>query len=133
MSKATDPIADMFTLVRNANHIHSEKVDIPASKYKLSIAHVLKQEGFISNYKLIEDRKQGILRIYLKYTSDGEGVLKDIKRISRPGLRRFCNKDKLPRVFRGLGTAMISTSRGILTDVDCRNQGLGGEIIGYVW
>ncbi len=129
----SDPIADMLTRIRNANQKMKGKVDIPASKLKEKIVKVLKEEGFIANYKFISDRKQGILRVYLKYTPEQERVIKGLRRISRPGRRFYCGRAKLPRIYRGLGVAIISTSQGVMTDRKCREANLGGEVICYVW
>jgi len=129
----TDPIADMLTRIRNANHAGHEKVDIPASKLKLNIATILKKEKFIKNYKFIEDRKQGIIRIYLKYGPKRERILTNLKRISKPGLRIYVDKDNIPKVLGGLGVAIISTSKGVMTDKACKKLGVGGEVLGYVW
>lgn len=129
----TDPIADFLTRIRNANMVYHEKVEIPASKMKRSLAEILKQEGYIRDYEVIEDGKQGILRLYLKYGPNKTRVITGLKRISRPGLRVYVKKDQLPRVLGGLGTAIISTPRGIMTDKQARKEGLGGEVICYVW
>lgn len=129
----TDPIADMLTRIRNANMVSQEKVDISASKIKQEIARILKEEGFIKSYKYIEDKKQGIIRIYLKYSQNKERVVKGIKRISKPGLRIYVQKDRIPIVLGGLGIAILSTSKGVLTDKQCRPARLGGEVICYVW
>lgn len=129
----SDPVADMLTRIRNANQKRKGKVDIPASKLKEKIVKVLKEEGYIANYKFISDRKQGILRVYLKYTLKQERVIKGIRRISRPGRRFYCGTDELPRVQRGLGVAIISTSQGVMTAKRCREASLGGEVICYVW
>lgn len=129
----SDPIADMLTRIRNANQKMKGKVDIPASKLKEKIVKVLKEEGYIANYKFISDRKQGILRVYLKYTLEQERVIKGLRRISRPGRRFYCGADELPRVYRGLGVAIISTSQGVMTAKKCRESKLGGEVICYVW
>lgn len=129
----TDPIADMFTVIRNANRVFKEKVDIPASKLKLNIIRLLKEKGFISNYKFIEDRKQGILRIYLRYTPQREQVICGLKRISKPGRRIYRSWKELPRVYTGLGYALISTSKGIFTDEEARKKKIGGEVVGYIW
>jgi len=129
----SDPIGDMLTRIRNANEKMKGKVDIPASKLKEKIVKVLKEEGYIANYKFISDRKQGILRVYLKYTPEQERVIKGLRRISRPGSRFYCPADKLPRVYRGLGTAIISTSQGVMTDKKCREANCGGEVLCYVW
>ncbi|MDI6792925.1 MAG: 30S ribosomal protein S8 [bacterium] len=129
----TDPIADMLTRIRNANHVRHEKVDIPASRLKVDIARILKQRKFIKGYKLIEDRKQGILRVYLRYGPNREHILSVLKRVSRPGLRRYVRTDEIPTVCGGLGTAIFSTSRGLKTDRDCKREGIGGEFLCYVW
>lgn len=130
---STDPIADMLTIIRNANRVFKEKVDIPGSKLKLEIVRVLKEKGFISNYKFIEDRKQGILRIYLKYTPERRQVLQGLRRVSKPGRRIYFGWKELPKVFNGLGYVLVSTSQGLLTDDEARKKKLGGEVIGYVW
>lgn len=129
----TDPIADFLTRVRNANMVNHEKVEIPASKVKKAIADIFKSEGYIKDCEFINDGKQGIIRVYLKYGPNKEKVITGVKRISKPGLRVYCQKDEIPRVLGGLGTALISTSRGIMTDKDARKQRLGGEVICYVW
>lgn len=129
----TDPIADMLTRLRNANSVFHDKVEIPASKIKNSIADVLKEEGFIKDYTLTEDNKQGVLTVSLKYGPNREKVISGIKRISKPGLRIYAGKNDLPRVLGGLGTAIISTSQGVMTDRDARNKGIGGEVIAYIW
>jgi small subunit ribosomal protein S8 len=128
----TDLIADTFTMIRNAVMAHKENLDVPASRITRSILDILKKEAYIDDYKLIEDKKQGTLRIYLKYVA-GKSVIRAIKRISRPGLRIYKGKDRIPRVLRGRGLAIISTSRGLLTDTEAKSQGTGGEVIGYVW
>jgi len=129
----TDPISDMFTRIRNSNIKLHEKVDIPLSKLKLKIAEILKKEGYISNFKNIEDSKQGVLRIYLKYSSKGEAILKGIKRVSKSSLRIYKGYEDMPRVVNGLGVAIVSTSKGLMTDRQARRDKIGGEIIGYVW
>ncbi len=129
----TDPIADMLTRIRNVNTVKKEKVDIPSSGLKQDIARVLKEQGYISNYKNITDRKQGILRIYLKYTPDKKPVIRKLLRVSRPGLRKYANREKLPRVQRGLGIAIVSTSKGVMTDKQARRARVGGEILCYIW
>lgn len=128
----TDPIADMLTRIRNANQMRHDVVEIPASRIKLQILELLKREGYINDVEYIEDSKQGILRVYLKYVK-GERVIKGLKRISKPGLRVYAKRDELPRVFNGLGIAVISTSEGILTDREARQRNIGGEVIAYVW
>ena len=129
----TDPIADMLTRVRNANSVYHETVKIPGSKLKCAIAEVLKDEGFIKGYTFEEDGKQGILTVELKYGPAREKVITDLKRISKPGLRQYAKHDELPRVLGGLGIAIISTSKGIMSDKNARKAGLGGEILAYVW
>lgn len=129
----TDPIADMLTRIRNANSVYHDKVEIPASKIKQSVAQILKEEGFIRDYDMIADGKQGMLRVSLKYGPNREKVITGIKRISKPGLRVYAKKEQLPRVLGGLGIAIISTSHGIMSDKSARKAGLGGEVIAYVW
>lgn len=129
----TDPIADMLTRVRNANSVYHDKVEIPASKIKQAVAEMLKSEGFIKDFELIKDDKQGVLKISLKYGPNREKVITGIKRISKPGLRVYAKKDQIPRVLGGLGVAIISTSKGIMTDKQARKEGLGGEVMAYVW
>jgi small subunit ribosomal protein S8 len=129
----TDPIADMLTRIRNANNVNKDVVDIPASNLKINIAKTLKDEGFIKEYKIIDNYPQNKIRIYLKYGRNDEKVITGLKRISKPGLRVYVNKDEIPRVLGGLGIAVISTSRGILTDKQARNEGIGGEVLCYVW
>ena len=131
---STDPIADMLTRIRNANSSKHKTVDIPASKMKLAIADILFQEGYIKSFEEIkEENNQGIIRITLKYTEKGKKVIDGLKRISKPGLRVYASKDELPRVLNGLGIALISTSKGIMTDKEARKEGLGGEVLAYVW
>jgi small subunit ribosomal protein S8 len=129
----TDPIADMLTRIRNANMAKQQKVDIPSSNLKVSIANVLRAEGFIKNYKVIADQKQGILRVYLKYIDEKDSVINEIKRVSKPGGRRYAKSDEIPRVKNGLGVAILSTSKGILADKTAREAGVGGEIICTIW
>ncbi|MDI6631353.1 MAG: 30S ribosomal protein S8 [Bacillota bacterium] len=129
----TDPIADFLTRIRNANMIYHSTVEIPASKMKIALAQILKDEGFIKDYELIEDGKQGIIRIYLKYGANRERVITGLKRISKPGLRVYARKDQVPRVLGGLGVAILSTSKGIMTDKQARKMKLGGEVICYIW
>ena len=129
----TDPIGDMLTMIRNACSAKHGKVDIPASNLKREIVRILMEEGFIKNYAYIEDNRQGILRLYLKYGSKGESIIKGLRRISRPGRRRYVKKDEIPRVLNGLGIAIISTSKGVFPDRDARRIGVGGEVLCYVW
>lgn len=129
----TDPIADMLTRVRNANTVKHDTVDVPASNIKKEIARILLEEGFIRGYDVIEDGKQGIIRMQLKYGQNGERVISVLKRISKPGMRIYAAAEDVPKVLNGLGIAMISTSHGILTDKQARNNNVGGEVICYVW
>ncbi|WP_408955516.1 30S ribosomal protein S8 [Natroniella sp. ANB-PHB2] len=129
----TDPIADMLTRVRNAITIVNDEVDIPASNLKEEVARVLSEEGFIKGYKRINVGPQGKLRLFLKYGANGEQVITGLKRISRPGLRVYANKEEVPKVLGGLGIAIISTSHGVMTDKSARKEGIGGEVICYVW
>ena len=129
----TDPIADMLTRIRNANQMRHETVEIPSSKIKREIAEVLKREGFIRDAEYVEDNKQGILRLSLKYGKDAERVITGLKRISKPGLRVYVQNTEVPKVLNGLGIAIISTSKGILTDKETRREQIGGEVIAYVW
>ena len=129
----TDPIADFLTRIRNANSVHHEKVEIPASKMKKTMAQILKDEGMIKDFEYIEDGKQGILRVHLKYGPNKQKVITGLKRISRPGLRVYAKKDEVPRILGGLGIAIISTSQGVMTDKQARKRGLGGEVLCYVW
>lgn len=129
----TDPVADMLTRIRNASSVKHESVDIPCSKFKVEVARILKEEGYIREYKVIEDDKQGILRIYLKYGPNREKVISGIKRISKPGLRVYANSEEVPRVLGGLGIAILSTSQGVMTDRAARKSNIGGEVICYVW
>ena len=129
----TDPIADMLTRIRNANVVKHETVDVPASNMKKEIARILLEEGFIRGYDVIEDGKQGIIRIQLKYGQTGERVISGLKRISKPGMRVYADKHDVPRVLNGLGISIISTSKGILTDKQARKENVGGEVICYVW
>ena len=129
----TDPLADMLTRVRNASAVKHESVDVPASNIKKEVARILLEEGFIKSFDVIEDGKQGIIRIQLKYSREKEKVITGIKRISKPGLRVYAKKDDMPRVLGGLGVAIISTSNGLITDKQARDKGVGGEVIAYVW
>lgn len=129
----TDPIADMITQIRNANTARHDRLDLPASNMKKSIADILKREGYIRNYEYIKDKKQGILRIYLKYGAQEERVITGLKRISKPGLRVYVKANEVPRVLNGLGTAIVSTSNGVLSDREARSQAVGGEVLAYVW
>lgn len=129
----TDPIADLLTRIRNAAMAKLQKLDIPSSNMKVSIANVLRAEGFIKNYKVIADQKQGILRIYLKYIDEKDSVISEIKRVSKPGSRKYVKGDEIPRVKNGLGIAILSTSKGIIADKTAREAGVGGELICTVW
>jgi small subunit ribosomal protein S8 len=129
----TDPIADMLTRIRNGKMAKLQKVDIPSSNMKVSVANVLKTEGFIKNYKVIADQKQGVLRVYLKYIDEKDSVISEIKRISKPGSRRYVKGDEIPNVKNGMGIAILSTSKGILSDRTAREAGVGGELICTVW
>jgi small subunit ribosomal protein S8 len=129
----TDPISDMFARIRNANVRLHEKVDIPSSKMKMEIAKILKEEGYIASYKITDDKKQGILRIYLKYTASGKPVLEGIKRVSKSSLRIYKGYEDMPKTVGGLGVTLVSTSKGLMTDNQARKEKVGGEIIGYVW
>ena len=129
----TDPIADMLTRIRNANQMRYVEVEVPASKIKMEIARILKEEGFISDYKIKKNNVQNIISLNLKYGQNKERVITGLKRISKPGLRVYASVDELPRVLNGLGIAIISTSKGLMTDKDARKQSLGGEVLAYIW
>ena len=129
----TDPIADMLTRIRNANSAKHKTVDVPSSKMKTAIAEILFKEGYIKSFELISNENQGMIRITLKYDEKGTRVIDGIKRISKPGLRVYANKEELPRVLNGLGTAIISTSQGLKTDKEAREAGIGGEVLAYIW
>src|SRR5690606_37383401 len=129
----TDPISDMLTRIRNANMVRHEKLELPASNIKKEVAEILKREGFIRDYEYIEDNKQGALRIFLKYGPNNERIITGLKRISKPGLRVYAKADEVPRVLNGLGIAIVSTSKGVLTDKEARQQAVGGEILAYIW
>ncbi len=129
----TDPIADLLTRIRNANSAKHETVDIPASNMKKAIAKILLDEGYIKGYQVIDDSKQGIIRVTLKYGENKQKVISGLKRVSRPGLRIYAGADELPRVLKGLGIAIISTSKGVMTDKAARKAGIGGEVLAFVW
>ena len=129
----TDPIADMLTRIRNANQNKSVDVIIPASKIKLDILNVIKNEGYIEDVEFVEDGKQGSIKVTLKYTEKKERVIKGLKRISKPGLRVYAKATEMPKVLNGLGVAVVSTSNGVMTDREARHQHLGGEVIAYIW
>jgi len=130
---SSDPIADMLAMFSNANHKFRERVDVPASRIKKGIVHILKEEGYISDYKLISSRKQGLLRVSLKFLPDKTRALQGIKRVSRPGLRVYRGWDELPKVRGGLGMCIVSTSKGLMTDHQSRKQKVGGEVLAQVW
>ena len=129
----TDPIADFLTRIRNANMVKHESVEVPASKMKKNIAEILKNEGFVRDVEYIEDDKQGIIRVFLKYGKNNERVISGIRRISKPGLRSYVKADEVPKVLNGLGIAIVSTSEGVMTDKDALAKKIGGEVVAYVW
>ena len=129
----TDPIADFLTRIRNANMVKHETLEVPASKIKRDIAEILKREGFIRDVEYIEDDKQGVIRVFLKYGKNEERVITNLKRISKPGLRVYANSEEMPKVLNGLGIAIVSTSEGVITDKEARAKNVGGEVIAYVW
>lgn len=131
--QVTDTIADMLTRIRNAKSAKHESVDIPASNMKKAIAQILLDEGYIKSMEFIHDEKQGVIRIVLKYTGNKQNVISGVKRISKPGLRVYAGKDEIPKVLGGLGTAIISTSKGIMTDKKARQEGVGGEVLAFIW
>jgi small subunit ribosomal protein S8 len=129
----TDPIADMITRIRNGVRARLPKIDVPASRLKVEIARILKDEGYIANYRLVEDERQGVVRIFLKYGPGWERVITDVQRVSKPGCRIYCGKDEIPRVYGGLGINILSTSRGVMTGREAARTGVGGEILCNVW
>ncbi len=129
----TDPIADLLTRIRNANSSKHETVDVPASNMKKAIVDILDKEGYIKSYKVIEDGKQGVIRINLKYGPNHEKVISGLKRVSKPGLRFYAGADELPRVLKGMGIAIVSTSKGIMTDKQARKANIGGEVLAFIW
>ena len=129
----TDPIADYLTRIRNANMAKHDSVEIPASNIKKSISEILKREGFIRDYEVADDNKQGVIKVFLKYAPNGERVISGLKRISKPGLRNYVSAEDLPKVLNGLGIAIVSTSAGVITDKEARQKNVGGEVIAYVW
>lgn len=129
----SDPIADMLTRIRNANVVRHEKLEVPASNLKKQIAEILKREGFVRDVEYVEDNKQGIIRIFLKYGQNNERVITGLKRISKPGLRVYAKSNEVPKVLNGLGVALVSTSHGVLTDKEARAKQVGGEVVAYVW
>ena len=133
MAVVTDTIADMLTRIRNANQMRYEEVSVPASTIKKEIARILKEEGFIKDYKIVDDSVQGTIELTLKYTAKKERVITGLKRISKPGLRVYVQKNEVPKVLNGLGIAIISTSKGIMTDKEARKENIGGEVLAYIW
>lgn len=129
----TDPIAEMLTMIRNAVQVKKRDVSIPSSRIKVEIAKILKEEGYIKNFKVIDDNKQGILNLTLRYTEDSRNVISGLRRVSRPGCRIYCKRDKIPKVLDGLGIAIISTSKEIATGKRCKELGAGGEVLCYIW
>ena len=129
----TDPIADYLTRIRNANMAKHDSVEIPASNLKKSISEILKREGFIRDYEVADDNKQGVIKVFLKYGPNGERVISGLKRISKPGLRNYVSAEDLPKVLNGLGIAIVSTSAGVITDKEARQKNVGGEVIAYIW
>ncbi len=129
----TDPIADMLSRIRNGIQAHHDRIELPSSKVKVDIARILKNEGFISNYKVIEEKPQSVLRVFLKYSDDGEPVIHGIERVSRPGRRVYRGKEEMPQVLGGLGLAIVSTSKGVLSGGEATRTGIGGEVICQVW
>ena len=128
----TDPIADLFTRIRNGLMVGHLRIDVPGSKMKARIVEILKEEGYIKNFRIYQDNLQGVIRIYLKY-KDEKSVIRGIKRISKPGRRNYVKRDKIPKVLNGLGLAILSTSSGVMTGHECREKGVGGEVLGHVW
>ena len=129
----TDPIADMLTRIRNGSKAKLEKVDIPSSKLKLEIAKILKDEGYIKNIKMVKDRRQGVIRVYLKYTDEELPVIQGLRRVSRPGNRVYVGNDRIPRVMGGLGTAILSTPKGVQTGKQAKKENVGGEVLCHIW
>ena len=129
----TDPIADLLTRIRNANTQKHETVDCPSSKMKVAIVDILANEGYIKGYQIIEDGKQNVIRMTLKYSPSGERVISGLKRVSKPGLRYYASAEEMPRVLKGLGTAIVSTSKGVMTDKEARKEHVGGEVLCFVW
>jgi len=129
----TDPVADMLTRIRNGAKAGKKWVDIPASKLKTEVARILSEEHFIKNYRYVEDKKQGEIRVFLRYDNEEKPLIRGIERISKPGLRKYSRVEELPRVLNGLGIAIISTSSGVMTDRDAREKGVGGEVICHIW
>ena len=133
MAMVTDPVADMLARIRNGSLAEHEKVDIPSSKLKVRLGEILKEEGFIKNFRLLEGKHQGVLRVYLKYGPGQERVISGLRRVSKPGRRRYVGADRIPSVLGGMGVAILSTPRGVLTDRESRKAKVGGEVLCYVW
>ena len=133
MAMVTDPVADMLARIRNGSLAEHEKVDIPSSKLRVRLAEILKEEGFIKNFRLIEDKRQGVLRVYLKYGPGQERVISGLRRVSKPGRRLYVGADRIPSVLGGMGVAILSTPHGVLTDRESRKARVGGEVLCYVW
>ena len=133
MAMVTDPVADMLARIRNGSLAEHEKVDIPSSKLKVRLAEILKEEGFIKNFRLLEGKHQGVLRVYLKYGPGQERVIRGLRRVSKPGRRRYVGADRIPSVLGGMGVAILSTPQGVLTDRESRKAKVGGEVLCYVW
>ena len=129
----SDPIADLLTRIRNASRAEHEKVDVPSSRLKVRVCEILKEEGFIKNFRVLEDTKQNVLRVYMKYGPGNEKVISGLVRVSKPGRRVYVTHDKVPSILAGMGVAIVSTSRGVVTDRDARKQKVGGEVLAYVW
>ena len=129
----SDPIADLLTRIRNASRAEHEKTDVPSSRLKVRVCEILKSEGFIKNFRILEDKKQGTLRVYLKYGPANEKVISGLVRVSKPGRRVYVTHDKVPSILAGMGVAIVSTSRGVVTDREARQQKIGGEVLAYVW
>ena len=129
----SDPVADLLTRIRNASRAEHEKVDIPSSRLKLRIVELLKEEGFIKNFRVLEDDKQNVLRVYLKYGHGNERIISGLVRVSTPGRRVYVTHDKIPSILAGMGVALVSTSRGVMADREARKQKVGGEVLAYVW
>jgi small subunit ribosomal protein S8 len=129
----SDPVADLLTRIRNASRAEHEKVDVPSSKLKVRVCEILKDEGFIKNFRVLDDNKQNVLRVYMKYGPGNEKVISGLVRVSKPGRRVYVAHDKVPSILAGMGVAIVSTSRGVVTDRDARKQKVGGEVLAYVW
>jgi small subunit ribosomal protein S8 len=129
----SDPVADLLTRIRNASRAEHEKADIPSSRLKVRVCEILKDEGFIKNFRVLEDKKQGTLRVYMKYGPANEKVISGLVRVSKPGRRVYVAHDKVPSILAGMGVAIVSTSRGVVTDREARRQKIGGEVLAYVW